>query len=182
MPPLDFRVLCHLWRRWNPKRQQCNPSAESIARTCGIGRKTVFPVLRRLEEAGWIKRKGKPFGGSNNYLLVVPSIVPSGGTIGASSIVPSEGTSIVPSDGTPIVPSKGTGRYTREGSQGKVHNTMGADASPFFLPDEPFDFEDDQTSKPLSDPNAKIVSTGAPAKRTPPPAMVPDNLDANAPF
>jgi hypothetical protein len=113
MPPIDFRILCNLWSRWNPKRRQCNPGADTIARDCGFDRKTVFPALRRLEEGGWIKRLGKPFGGSNRYL----PIIPSHGTIEGLPIVPPDGTPIVPSHGTPIVPPDGTGRYTSEGTQ-----------------------------------------------------------------
>ena len=137
LSPVDFRVLCHLWRRRNVKTGQCNPSARLIADVCGMHRKTVFATLARLETAGHLKRAGKPFGGSNRYVLVVPSIVPLEGTIEAPSIVPLECTPIVPLEGTSIVPLEGTQRVTREGTQVKGESAPSPQmASPFSLTEQ----------------------------------------------
>ena len=84
LPALDFRVLCHLWRRRNHRTGLCCPSAASIAKIVGCTRKTVFPALDRLEGSGHLIRLRKSFGGSNLYELVVSEaapIVPLNGTI-----------------------------------------------------------------------------------------------------
>jgi hypothetical protein len=156
MPAVDFRILCNLWSRWNPKRRQCNPGADTIASDCGFDRKTVFPALKRLEKGGWIKRLGKPFGGSNRYL----PIVPSHGTIEGLPIVPSHGTPIVPSHGTPVVPPAGTGRYTSEGTQVNDLATGSAVAAEtrelLPIPAEPGPKRTTRYPDPNSDPDCKV--------------------------
>jgi DNA-binding MarR family transcriptional regulator len=119
LTPFEFRVLAHLYRRRNHRTGQCNPAVEvfddkgvrsGITVTCRMNRKTVFQALRQLENAGWIKRDGKPFGGSNNYLLLSPAIVPPDGTIEAPQS--SHGTGHQSSPQTGHQPSHGAGHQS----------------------------------------------------------------------
>lgn len=148
LPPVDFRILCNLWRRYNPRRQQCNPSVETIAADCGLNYKTVSKAVQRLKVSGLIKPLGKPFGGSNRYL----PIVPPNGTVEVAPIVPPNGTPIVPRDGMPIVPPNGTGRIEREGNSTE-RNSITVSLSSYL--DEPFDCGEDPTSEPLGSENVK---------------------------
>lgn len=109
-----FRLLAHLWRRWNPKDRKCWPSAEDIAESIGWNRKTVFKYLNELEPAGLVTRLPKPFGGSNRYALNVPT-VPRDGTVGGGES--SHETGLNSSHATGLEPSHETGR---EGTQLKV--------------------------------------------------------------
>ena len=71
LKPIQFRVLCHLWRRAG-KDGRCYPSAPVIAKSCLINRDTVWPTLTALEEAGLLVKMKKRFGTANTYLLKVP--------------------------------------------------------------------------------------------------------------
>lgn len=71
LKPVQFRVLCHLWRRAG-KNGRCFPSAPVIAASCRINRDTVWATLTALEEAGLLVKMKKRFGTANSYLLKVP--------------------------------------------------------------------------------------------------------------
>lgn len=81
LDPYTFRVLCHLWRRRNTKTRACYPSVASIAKACGLDRKTVFKAIKQIESANLLGRSKTTFRGSNHYDLRTPT-VPSDGTIG----------------------------------------------------------------------------------------------------
>lgn len=54
LTPVQFRVLCHLWRRG-----ETYSNAATIAKTCHIKRNTVFKTIKELEEAGLIARESR---------------------------------------------------------------------------------------------------------------------------
>jgi hypothetical protein len=70
--PHPFRVLCHLLRRAG-EDGRCYPSGESIAFACRIHIDTLWPALKTLEKAGFITRLPKRFGGSNAYVIHLPT-------------------------------------------------------------------------------------------------------------
>lgn len=69
LPPTQFRILAHLWRRAG-LTGECWPSARSIAKACKINRDSVWPAIAALEEKGLLSRK-KTFRNSNRYTLTV---------------------------------------------------------------------------------------------------------------
>lgn len=69
LTPVQFRVLCHLWRRG-----ETFSSAQTIASVCRIKRDTVFSTLALLEERGLIRRDAR----KGQTTIIQP--VPFGGT------------------------------------------------------------------------------------------------------
>jgi hypothetical protein len=84
LKPNAFRVYCHLLRRAGDNGK-CFTGGKAISTACRISKDTVWPTLTLLEEKGLIKRQGKEFGSSNNY-LVMHSIGGNGGFIGSDAI------------------------------------------------------------------------------------------------
>lgn len=115
LDPTAFRVLCHLWRRRNHRTGDCYPSAESIAKACGIGRKAVFKWIAELEKAELLTRAKTVFRGSNHYRLKVP-IVPKKGTIGEPQSSPKRGHQSSPEEGRQSSPKRGHQGSPSEGS------------------------------------------------------------------
>jgi hypothetical protein len=111
LSPTAFRVLCHLWRRRHARTGQCNPSADSIAKTCRIKRKSVWTALREAEAKGFLTRNKLGFRASNSYTLLVPPTGAQCGPVGASQPVPQTDLQPVPygplqgspSEGSPII-------------------------------------------------------------------------------
>jgi DNA-binding MarR family transcriptional regulator len=68
----DFRVYCCLAARADTKTGIAWPQAETIASDCTMARRTVWKSLRSLEEKKLIRKSGKPFAGSNRYMVLVP--------------------------------------------------------------------------------------------------------------
>jgi hypothetical protein len=65
-----FRVFAHLARRAG--KDGCFPSADNMAKTCRLERKTIFAALTELEDMGLIERQ-KRAGCSTRYTLNPPS-------------------------------------------------------------------------------------------------------------
>lgn len=65
LTPVQFRVLCHLWRRG-----ETYSSAKTIAKICKIKRDTVFATLSSLEQLGLIHRDTRK--GQTSIILPVP--------------------------------------------------------------------------------------------------------------
>ena len=70
----EFRLYCHLCRRAD-KNGIAWPSYQSIQDACGFSHKTVWRIVKELENRGMITKAGKPFGGSCRY-RVFPIVSP----------------------------------------------------------------------------------------------------------
>jgi len=55
LPPIPFRVLCHIARRGD-----CFASAASISRVCKIHKNTVWPTLKFLEDYRFVQATRRP--------------------------------------------------------------------------------------------------------------------------
>jgi Helix-turn-helix domain len=86
----DFRTYCCLAARADIKTGIAWPQADTIAKDCFMAKNTVWKSLKSLEAAKFIRRVGKPFAGSNRYLILVPPIganeIPVDSTIGANEM------------------------------------------------------------------------------------------------
>lgn len=122
LDPIDFRVLCNLWRRCNLTTKRCNPGIGRIAADCCISVSSVTRALRRLKKRGLIRWETGGPNKSNAYGLIAPmvsrgtSLVSHGPkpmvceTIG----VWSQGPTKVPREGTKEGTNKGTNREPPE--------------------------------------------------------------------
>lgn len=105
-------VLLALCWHHHDKKDQCNPSIDTIASTTELNRKTVMPALDWLREAGLIsfEKGNRRF---RNYTLNLSAQSPNGGTIekrdNSSNLGTKESVAKVPTVGTleenPIVPN-----------------------------------------------------------------------------
>jgi hypothetical protein len=89
LKPNAFRVYCHLLRRAGDDGK-CFTGGKAISTSCRISKDTVWPTLTLLEEKGLIRRIGKKFGASNNF-LVMHSIGGNGGLNDSDAIGGNEG-------------------------------------------------------------------------------------------
>ena len=76
LPPVVFRLYCHLRRCADNKTGIAWPSYDAMMRTCGVSRKTIYLSLQELERRGLIAKAGKPFGGSCRYRVLAPIVSP----------------------------------------------------------------------------------------------------------
>jgi len=67
-----FRVYSHLARRTLNSRRDIWPGADSIARVCGINKKTVWRALKELIDRGMIVREARK-GQTSRHVLTSPS-------------------------------------------------------------------------------------------------------------
>ena len=107
LTPVQFRVLCNLWRRAG-KDRKCFPKAATIAKDCRIKRATVWGVIEALEERGLITRDRLRT--SNLYRLRVTQEGAPSGPSQSSQKVPQTDHKKVPqadlSEGAPNGPQK----------------------------------------------------------------------------
>ena len=85
-----FRVACNLWRRFNRKTGQCNPSLDNIGNTCRMNRRQVLRALNELEDRQIVTRHKQAFGKTNSYSLRHPSTGVDSAPIDTSQSVPNQ--------------------------------------------------------------------------------------------